>query len=98
MYMERYYPSNVVEFKKPEEPLDVRLAEFSKKLDLFQMGGGAIYGVLFNPVVGGSIIGFSLITYFAAEDYQKRKEAKNFQKQVANRAKAQPQESLPLAA
>ncbi|MDP2632525.1 MAG: hypothetical protein Q8P25_02260 [Candidatus Curtissbacteria bacterium] len=52
-----------------------KIAEFSKKLDIFQFAiGGAIYIV--NPTVGGVILVGSAITYFVADEYQRRQKSK----------------------
>lgn len=57
---------------KEKEPLGVRLAELSKKVDLVQIAGGVIL-LPFNPALGAGIIVFSAGTYIAASEYQRRR-------------------------
>ena len=60
---------------REKEPLRIRFAEFSKKLDIVQMIGGGVIAI-FNPAVGVVIIGGSAVTYVLASEYQRRERQK----------------------
>lgn len=60
---------------KEKEPLGVRLAEISKKVDLVQIAGGFIL-LPFFPALGAGIVVFSAGTWIAANEYQKRRRGK----------------------
>ena len=60
---------------REKEPFRIKLAEFSKKVDIVQMIGGGVIAI-FNPAVGAVIIGGSAVTYVLASEYQRRERQK----------------------
>ena len=64
---ERYLPAQI-QVEAAKEPLDIKVVKFSRKLDVFQIVGGAILTPFF-PALGVGIMAWSGVTYWGAGKY-----------------------------
>lgn len=66
--MQERYILAQVQAEAAKEPFDIKFAKFSRKLDVFQIAGGAILTPFF-PALGIGIMAWSGATYWGAGKY-----------------------------